>query len=153
MKHYLSILLVILLCCFGCKGGGLPGLVQCSGVVTLDGKPLEGATVMLIPRDSSSSQRNAIGVTDAGGKFRMTTLKENDGVMPGTYTVTVTKFEKTGEVITLPEIDPETKQHITFEPSANRLPAAYEKNDSPLEITLPKGGIKTASFDLKSTSK
>jgi len=150
MKHYFSILLVILLCCFGCKGGGLPGLVPCSGVVTLDDKPLEGATVMLIPRDSSGSLRNAIGVTDATGKFRMTTLQENDGVMPGTYTVTVTKFEKTGEVVTLSDKDPETGQNITFEPSANRLPAAYEKMDSPLEITVPKGGIKTAAFDLKS---
>ena len=106
---------------------------------------------MLIPPESES-QRNAVGVTDASGNFRMTTLKENDGVMPGTYTVTVTKYEKSGEVVPLPEVDQETQKPLTFEPSVNRLPAVYEnQKESPLKITVPKGGIKTTTFELKST--
>ena len=153
MKHFLALMILLAtVCCPGCQGGGLPGLVPCHGVVTLDGNPIEGATVMLIPGNSDATLRNAIGVTDAAGKFRMTTLKENDGVMPGTYTVTVTKQEKSGEVIVLPEIDSETGERITFEPSVNRLPAVYENQmKSPLEITVPKGGVKTAAFELKSS--
>jgi len=144
-------LLTAVVCFLGCQSASVPGLVRCEGVVTLDGTPADGVTVMLIPRDSET-QRNAIAVTDGAGKFRMTTLKENDGAMPGTYSVTVTKYEKSGEVVTLPEKSPETGQPLTFEPSVNRLPAAYENpTTSPLEMTVPQGGIKTANFELKSS--
>jgi hypothetical protein len=71
--------------------------------------------------------------------------------MPGTYTVTVTKYEQSGKIIMLPGFDPETKERLTFEPSVNRLPAAYETQaNSPLKITVPKSGTKTAVFELKS---
>ena len=151
MKHFFAFIVLLTTAgCLGCQGGGLSGLVPCSGIVTLDGNPVEGATVLLVP-GGSGDQRNAIGITDSAGKFRMTTLKENDGAFPGTYAVTVTKYEQSGEIIVLPEIDPETGERITFSPSVNRLPAVYENQmKSPLEITVPKGGIKTAALELKS---
>jgi hypothetical protein len=67
------------------------GKVKVKGVVTLDGNPVEGAMVTFIPENGGG--RNAFGTTQQGGSFRLTTLKENDGVLPGNYKVTVTYEE------------------------------------------------------------
>jgi len=151
MKHFYTFVVLVTIFCFGCQGSSLPGLVPASGVVTLDGNPIDGATIVFVPRDFNT-QRNAYALTGASGSFRMTTLKDNDGVLPGTYIVTVTKHEKSGTIIVIPgEFDQETGAPLTFEPSVNRLPAVYENEAStPLEITVPKGGTKTATFELTS---
>ena len=152
MRNFFTFtLLLTIVCCLGCQGGAsLSGLVPCDGVVTLDGNPIEGVTIMFIPRDSGT-QRDAHAMTDVAGKFKMTTLKENDGVMPGTYSVTITKYEQSGQLVATGETDPETGKPIMFETSVNRLSAVYEnRTKSPLEITVPKGGTKTATFELTS---
>ena len=140
---------------FGCRKTGLKGLVSCQGVVTLDSKPVEGAFVTFIPKTtadgSGQEQRNASATSAADGHFKMTTLREGDGIFPGTYTVIVTKHEMTGEVVVLPEIDNETGEHLTIQKSANRLPKKYEiANTSPLEITIPKSGDKKVELSLDS---
>lgn len=82
--------------------------VPVSGVVTYQGKPVEGAQVALVPRDSGTpasgvidsdsapEARAARGVTDANGKFTVKTYFNPEvdaaGARPGEYTVTVTKF-------------------------------------------------------------
>ena len=76
-------------------GCGPPALklVPVSGVVTVDGKPIEGAAVMFSPE---AGGRPAVGLTDAMGHFQLTTLKANDGALVGSHLVTVTKLETTG---------------------------------------------------------
>jgi hypothetical protein len=61
------------------------------GVVTFDGQPLEGATVIFVPSGEVAS--TAAGPTDAQGRFELTTRSPGDGVMPGDYRVTITKKE------------------------------------------------------------
>lgn len=68
-------------------------LVPVSGVVTLNGKPVEGAAVMFSPQ---AGGRPAIGLTDAAGRFQLTTVKTNDGALEGTHVIAVTKLETTG---------------------------------------------------------
>lgn len=63
------------------------GLVPVSGLVTLDGKPVEGATVTFITEDGTQS---ASGQTDASGNFTLSDAGK-PGVRPGTYKVLVTK--------------------------------------------------------------
>lgn len=75
-------LLVALLA--GCNRG--PNLVKVTGKITLNGKPLEGAAVLFHPQ---SGGRPASGQTDATGRFRLTTIREDDGAAPGQHTVTV----------------------------------------------------------------
>jgi hypothetical protein len=65
--------------------------IKVKGVVTLDGSPVDGALVTFVP-DGGAGQ-NAIGVTQQGGAFQLTTSKTNDGVEPGNYKVTVTYGE------------------------------------------------------------
>lgn len=78
------LLMVGLLGGIGCGGG----LTPVEGVVTLDGKEVEGASVMFVP-DNPKGQA-ASGSTDASGKFTLRTGNKN-GAMPGTYKVIVTK--------------------------------------------------------------
>jgi hypothetical protein len=65
-------------------------LVSVKGVVTLDGEPLAGATVLFLPEDNQG--RPAQGLTAKDGTFHLATGSEN-GAAPGTYKVLVTKTE------------------------------------------------------------
>ncbi|MCF0233851.1 MAG: hypothetical protein HUK22_02590, partial [Thermoguttaceae bacterium] len=50
----------------GCKKSGIPGLVPAEGVVTLNGAPVEGATVIFTPKkvDMSSEASSATAMTN-----------------------------------------------------------------------------------------
>jgi hypothetical protein len=54
-------------------------LVQVSGVVTLDGRPLAQASVLFEAEDGTSSR----GTTDASGVYRLLYNAEKSGVTPG----------------------------------------------------------------------
>ena len=58
-----------------------------SGIVTLDGLPMEGAAVMLKPIAGGS---NGYGVTGTDGSFEITTYRKGDGALPGEHRVVVT---------------------------------------------------------------
>lgn len=71
----------------GCGKSG-PQLTPVEGVVTLDGTPLEGATVLFQP---DAGGKPAVGLSDAAGKFVLKTLEEGDGAQVGMNSVSVTK--------------------------------------------------------------
>jgi len=48
-------------------------------------------------RSNPTVRRAAGGITDASGKFQLTTLNANDGAMPGKYKVAVSKAVATSE--------------------------------------------------------
>jgi len=73
----------------GCGESG-PKLVPVSGTVTLNGKPLEGASVAFQPDASLQDGLPAGDVTGPDGNYRANT-KGRSGVMPGKYKVVVTK--------------------------------------------------------------
>lgn len=77
---------LLLLCPVGCGSG----LVPVAGQVTLDGQPLEGATVTLLPEDPAGTP--GFGFTDANGRFEGRTGNDA-GMRPGRYTVVVIKDE------------------------------------------------------------
>jgi hypothetical protein len=71
----------------GC-GGDKKKLAKVSGKVTLDGKALDGASVVFNPVDGG---RPATGVTGADGHFTLTTYTSGDGAQLGEHKVTITK--------------------------------------------------------------
>ncbi len=73
----------------GCSGGGGPQTAPVSGTVTYDGQPVAGVKVVFIPKEGGS--RNASGVTDAQGRFQLTMFEENDGAVPGEYSVSISE--------------------------------------------------------------
>ena len=94
MKRLAALTLVLLACSAafsGCQKSRLDGLVDAEGVVTLNGEPVAGATVLFAPKQIGGQAASAQATTDEKGAFKMTTLDPGDGVYPGEYTVTVMK--------------------------------------------------------------
>jgi hypothetical protein len=141
------------LVCLGCSGGSkIEGIAPVTGTVTMNGSPVEGATVIFAPAGQGS--RSASGKTDASGKFSLTTLQPGDGAMPGDYTVMVTKTEVTEskkvsddeatEIIRKTGKPPVTSQ------TKNLLPAKYgDIAKSDLKATVKKGQKNDIPLDLK----
>lgn len=73
----------------GCRSG--VELLPVSGVVTLDGKPVEQATVLFKPETGPV----AYGQTDAAGRFELSTAGRK-GAVPGKHKVSITKTKVTG---------------------------------------------------------
>lgn len=82
------LLLVFGLACGGCGGGDRPQVYSVSGTIIYKDKPVEGATVNFY---TEGSPRVAGGVTDAAGKFELTTFDTGDGAVAGDHIVTVSK--------------------------------------------------------------
>lgn len=67
----------------GCRG---QATYPVEGVVILDGKPLAGASVQLVPQGQG---RDATAQTDEQGRFKVSTFRPGDGALPGTYKVVI----------------------------------------------------------------
>lgn len=149
MRH-LIVLLLLGGCStwIGCGGqGGVDGVVPVSGDVRYQGAPVAGATVIFIPEGAS---RASSGMTDANGRFTLTTLRANDGVLPGKYRVTVAKIETSGEM-TEEESQQYVEKHGTPPPVTSKelLPAKYKNADtSGLVAEVPAGGSSDLVFEL-----
>jgi hypothetical protein len=72
----------------GCSDGR-PSRIPVSGQVLIDGKPLKFGSIRFVPSDSRASQ----GAIDANGHFTLNCYEKDDGVVPGTHTVTVMACE------------------------------------------------------------
>lgn len=114
-------------CLMGC--GGDKKLYPVEGVVTLDGDPLEGATVTFTREGATAS-----GLTSASGKFKLLTAGQ-EGVPEGTYKVTVTKLAKATATID-PGSDP-TKAYSDMLAKSGAKPG----RTGGLEIPKPKSDV------------
>jgi len=81
----LALLSLAIIWAVGCDNG----LIMIKGTVTLDGEPLQGATVTFMRSDGKG--RPAAGLTSEAGTFELTSFQINDGLPPGEYRVTITK--------------------------------------------------------------
>ena len=162
MKKLLSLALACcaaLLVSTGCGGAPqLDGLDNYSGVITLDGEPLAGASITLVP--TTVGPRGAGAMSDDKGKFVFQTLQAGDGVAPGEYKVTVTKThwedaytEEEQKILN----ESGGKRHAEVfpdrpEPTAvSDIPEYYNSADmSGLTLSLPEGGAKDLKIELSS---
>ena len=111
--------------------------VPVSGKVLLDGKPVAGVTVSFHRYDKAAEKyaNVADGLTDAEGRYKLTTNTKFDGCPAGEYTVTVVR---TGRGY----YDGETEEKST-------LPAAYATAaKSALRVTVQEGA-NDLDIDLK----
>ena len=83
---------VVVVCVWGCsKPSGTRPLAPATGVVTFKGKPMENARVAFHLTDAAAEF--SYGVTDAEGKFKMSTYGVNDGAIVGKHKVTISKVD------------------------------------------------------------
>jgi len=87
----LTTLLLFGLPILGCSSGLRTEFVE--GTVTLEGEPLEGASVTFTPV-SGNTARMAVGFTDARGRYTLTTAEGGSpgrGTTQGDYKITIAK--------------------------------------------------------------
>ena len=144
----------------GCGGKYTP--VPVSGTVTLDGKPVEGATVYFYAVGDEAEGRPAQGTTNKEGGFALSTMGQDDGALPRRYKVVVAKYVPTRPNLKIPDF-PDTQEgrerksdfmYQQFEakgiqPFTNALPAVYgSSNTTPLEFDITEK--TTVTLELKS---
>ena len=136
---------ILLSSALGCGRSNRPATTPVTLTITYQGKPVEGATVTLLPE--SASVPVATGITDRSGVAKPRTFPDVIGVVPGNYTVTVRKTEVQG---TLPEgqslDDLPPGQGPTFR---ELLPAKYASpSTSELKLTVPDRSPISEKFAL-----
>jgi hypothetical protein len=146
-RWYLNVTLAVCISAIGCGG---EGPVKIKAKVTLDGKPLQGATILL-QRSDGHRKRGAVGESDADGMVRFTTFQRGDGVLPGEYKVVVNKTD-TSQAQSPDEFDgaalddPQVQKRIresgygspSYQRGSNILPRTYSNpTTTPLLCRVP----------------
>jgi hypothetical protein len=130
----------------GCGDGSIK-TESVTGVVTLDSKPLEGATVNFSPAVEGKGDAS-FGKTDAEGRYKLQTVrgKADAGTTPGEYIVTVSKTEmiETGKMLPTPE----GKQVPEMKPKEG-VPAKYTNGKTSGFKATVVNGKNNFDFELK----
>lgn len=131
-------------------GAGCGRYVAVGGVVTLDGKPLDWATVTFTPVGGTGGY-HAHGITDENGFFQLTSLKDFDGAEPGEYKITVTIAHRPPAIETRPGMTTQEVMALYGKAMAERkknpppplpkIPAVYgDVDQTPLRQRVPPDG-------------
>lgn len=145
----------------GC-GSGDPAVNFVQGTVTIDGKPLENATVIFSPVEGSGG-RPATGKTDASGVYTLTDMQATvtgAGAAAGQYRVAITKVIE-GALDDGPGEDAEGADDAAEEAGASsptapllmksEIPESYGQADSSgLTATVESGRNENVDFELSS---
>ena len=126
---------IILPASWGCyQASDLPELGNVTGVVTLDGEPLPGASVEFVPENRNPS----IGLTDEQGRYTLTFHASADGALIGEHKVRISTFQSAFQ-------DNEGTRHPAV---PERVPARYNKRTELVAEVKP--GEQTLDFALTS---
>ena len=151
--YLVSALTAIACTAAGCNESRYPPTFPTTGVVSIDGAPIERATVSFLPLDG---QHPANGITDVEGRYLLSTFNKNDGARPGNFAVIIQKFPYV-EIETTPEGTPynpddETDTVRTRAPkrSTYLLPKKYAfPEQSGFSATVSADRLNTFDFSLK----
>ena len=137
--------LIGLLCGCTASDPNLPKLYPVAGVVTLDEMPLAGAYVNLIPTGSTLGT-GASGMTDAEGKFALSTLHQGRGAAAGDYKVVISKLVQ----LDGSDFPPDPNRDMMSTPHKNLLRKAYSDPDATTLTAQVAEAGKPLEFVLKS---
>ena len=146
----------------GCGGGDRPALAKLSGIVTLEGVPVSGATISLVPVDGG---RVGTAVTDDSGRYTISTYPgdANDGAIVGKHKVGILKIGGEGALMLTQEETTDINNELApasgevdgvteaaKEPKIEYLvPKRYvNPNESNLTVEVPAAGNENANFEL-----
>lgn len=124
--------------------GEVVEVVDASGTVTFQGKPLEGFTVTFMP---VSGERPATGISDASGHFKLGTNDAGDGAVAGSNKVAVTWAGPAGfDDLTASPID----NPAEMPKPPVEIPANYSNPEtSGIVIEVPASGADDLKIELK----
>lgn len=117
-------------------GCGRSDLVPVEGVVTLDGEPLEGATIGMELVGGDKDFRLFTAETDTNGRYAIRPFEHSSsGALPGEYHVMITSVKAPPGANEMTVLPPE------------RVPLAYR--DGKYKLSVPAAGNVAANFDMK----
>ncbi|WP_197444158.1 transthyretin-like family protein [Maioricimonas rarisocia] len=132
----------------------LPETVPATGVILLDGEPVEGASVVFAPVPPDNYPANAL--TDSSGRFELKAFPSKDGAVPGSYQVGVSRtVEVSADSMSADQLG-EDAAHAAESPTSgvnwiNALPNQYANPTmSGIELTIPDDGTSDLKIELSS---
>lgn len=117
------------------------GLVEATGTVHVDGKPVSGVMLMFFPSDAAGV--TASGVSDDQGKFVLSSGLDK-GLVPGSYSVTATYPD--------PAVQPSAAQLMqgTYEPGPDLLKGKYSnKQTTSIKVEITSSSKEIPLIELK----
>ncbi|HBJ33760.1 MAG TPA: hypothetical protein DDZ51_03145 [Planctomycetaceae bacterium] len=128
----------------GCEADTIGEVVPAAGNVTLDGKPIAGVSISLVPQEGVKG-RGGYGTTGEDGSFTLQADIDVMGVPAGNYRVMLQKY-------TMPDgspIPPDTSGADAG--IVNQLPPVYsDPEQSQVYVTFPTPDGQPVKIDLKS---
>jgi len=149
--HAIGAVAFFLVSLVGCGGklANYPDTAPVTGIVTLDGQPLEGASIAFAPTEGRSSNGN----TDAEGNYELRYTGSIKGAMLGNHRVVITKMVPDPNFVAPPVTAPPAGDDVLIdEPTPemiNIIPQRYGGIDSDLTAEV-KDTENVINFDLTS---
>jgi hypothetical protein len=149
----ISVCVIVGLFAAGCgEKSDLPKTYGVTGTVTLDGKPVDGATVTFVPGEGGTP---AVGTTNASGQYSLKSFGTAQGAIPGPYLVQIVKYQfaSTGAAAATGDgempADYQNPESSGEGGGKNQLPAKYESpSQSGLKATVTEDPSKNV-FDFQ----
>jgi hypothetical protein len=113
---------------------------EVSGVITLDGQPVENAIVLFTPEGEGFA---ASGTTDAQGRYQLNTM-EKPGATEGPHRVTITKIRTVGT-----NRAPEESDYAVGVKTEYLVPKKYASSETS-ELKAEVGSQEKYDFELTS---
>jgi hypothetical protein len=138
---WLAVIVCAALITIGCGDSREYGLAPVSGIVTLDGKPIDKARVSFQPQGSTTNPGpGSYAFCDASGHFELKTIRDEPGAVVGPHAVRITSPRPPGNSASDSDTGPAFKDPI---------PTKYNYQTE-LTFTVPQGGTTEANFELTS---
>jgi hypothetical protein len=143
----------------GCGQQGVEGLQPVTGTVTLDGKPVDGASITF--KAAGQGGRGGFAMTGPDGKFTLNAVGGGEGALAGKYQVGVVKMAATTQTAATSAAESEAivKERMASgaplsapsAPPKHFLPEKYATPESSgLEVEVKAGTKNDFPLDLKS---
>lgn len=127
------IALLVIAFAASCNSKGQIGTV--SGTVAVDGRPVDTGTIHFRPAGDGNSK--GAGAIIEGGRF---TLPANDAITPGTYSVVIQAFFKTGRIVKDPQKGDVPETALVSVADMPKELSLTSENHSNLEIKFAGAG-------------
>ena len=110
-----------------------PKVIKASGIVVVDGEPLESGYIQFIPEND----RPASAAIGPGGKFVLGTFGDDDGCVPGKHRITVSSVDESNKTLRKFNAPPEYADLLT-----SKLEMSVDEPTDALLVRLTWGGRK-----------
>ncbi len=118
-----------------------PKTVKAAGVVTLNGRPLDEAQIVLVPSGGSHA---GSALSNKDGEFSLQAFPPDDGAVPGKYNVMVVKS------LVPQNPDPGSPESKVAQYAKLLVPKKYtDPAKSGLTIEIPEAGTTELKLELK----